>query len=175
MDDRVHRSLAVSTLVIALVASAGWRALGDPVPGGRGARAVTAAKPVLLVPNPGLDQLIPYAAPLSDSVAEVAVEAPAISVRRDPFADAPEPAPVRESPRPDAKSAEGQHETRGLELSVTATLVAGARRAAVINDSLIYVGGVVPGAGRLTAVESDHVVVTDAKGTAHTVAVKERG
>jgi hypothetical protein len=51
--------------------------------------------------------------------------------------------------------------------------MAGARRAAVINDALIYLGDPIPGGGKLTSVERDRVVVTDTKGALHTVAVKE--
>jgi hypothetical protein len=38
---------------------------------------------------------------------------------------------------------------------------------------LIYVGENVPGGGKLTSVERDRIVVTDAQGTSHVVAVKE--
>ena len=55
----------------------------------------------------------------------------------------------------------------------TATLMAGIRRAAVINDELIYLGDSIPGGGTLTSVERDRIVVTDSKGVTHTLAVKE--
>ena len=58
---------------------------------------------------------------------------------------------------------------------VTTTLMAGSRRAALINDQLIYVGERLPDGSRLTSVERDRVVVTDHNGTAHTVAVAREG
>ena len=56
---------------------------------------------------------------------------------------------------------------------VTATLIAGARRAALINGVLVSVGEAITGGVKLTVVERDRVVLTDQKGAAHTIAVKE--
>ncbi|MGH9883930.1 MAG: hypothetical protein ACREBE_00260 [bacterium] len=37
----------------------------------------------------------------------------------------------------------------------------------------MYIGDTLPGGVKLTAVERDRVVLTDSRGTAHSVAVKE--
>lgn len=180
MDDRLHRSVAVTTLLIAVAVVAGWRTLGDsPAVAGRGALA--AVRPLSNDPSPNLAQLVQYAAPVSDSAASeasVSAATPSISLRRDPFAPSSVPATADESPRTDARGPKGDSKDREAvstsELQVTATLMAGDRRAAVINDSLVYVGEPVPGGGRLTTVERDRVVVTDAKGAAYTLAVTPR-
>lgn len=181
MDDRLHRSVAVAILLIAVAVVAGWRALGDsPTVAGRGALA--AVRPLSNDPSPELAQLVQYAAPVSDSAASeasVSAETPSISLRRDPFAPSSVPPTADESPRTDSRGASrGGSKDRDAvstsELQVTATLMAGDRRAAVINDSLVYVGEPVPGGGWLTTVERDRVVVTDVKGAAHTLAVTPR-
>ena len=72
----------------------------------------------------------------------------------------------------DAPQSKGQ-KSDADEWDVSATLIAGARRAALINGVLVSVGDAVPGGATLTAVERDRVVLTDQKGSAHTIAVKE--
>ena len=56
---------------------------------------------------------------------------------------------------------------------VSAILIGGAQRAAIINDVLVRVGDTLPGGTKLTSVEQDRVVLTESNGTAHTVAVRE--
>ncbi|MDB4876529.1 MAG: hypothetical protein JWM41_2975 [Gemmatimonadetes bacterium] len=112
-----------------------------------------------------------YSAPLSDSVRYVAPRSDSIVVPRDPFAPQPLPrvAQVRSAPgeAPPPVAVDTTH------WRVTATLMAGSRSAAVINDALIYVGDPLPGGGRLKSVGRDRVVLTDREGVTHTVAVKE--
>jgi hypothetical protein len=116
-----------------------------------------------------LAQLMSFTKPPSESLpAPVAIQAGSTS--RDPFAAvaAAQPVvrlaarPLRTPPKIDAPA-----------WDVTATLIAGARRAALINGVLVSVGDAVPGGVTLTVVERDRVVLTDQKGAAHTIAVKE--
>ncbi|HEY4217834.1 MAG TPA: hypothetical protein VGM67_11900 [Gemmatimonadaceae bacterium] len=148
-------------VAIALVAFLGWRSLRatDPV---RGAPAAAA------LPSPHLTDLMPFSQPLTDSVVVRRTAPTAVALAHDPFGALP------------AQNLEISHGERieepakeAAELHVTATMMAGTRRAAVINDQLIYVGDTVPGGGKLTSVERDRVVVTDPKGAPHIVAVKE--
>ena len=168
MGNHVHRWLAASVAAIALGAFAGWRSLGDGPTGPN-----MAAKPI---PSPQLSQLMPYTEPSADTVATLRRGDDSIMLARDPFGPGTVPRPIRVVRRPTPVMANSS----GASLwDVTATLIAGGRRAAVINDVLIYVGDDVPwggreGGGTLTAVERDHIVITDSKGTAHKLAVKER-
>jgi hypothetical protein len=161
MASRVHGWFGVASLLVVLSGFASWRSVGGTL-----GRATT--KLPSMVPSPELAELMPYSTPVSDTVRVAETSAGAIILRRDPFA--PAPAPVR-SPRTTAavRPAAAEHP----KWVVTATLTAGTRRAAVINDELVYLGDSVPGGGKLTSVERDRVIVTDAQGAPHTVAVKE--
>jgi hypothetical protein len=113
---------------------------------------------------------MPYTQPLADTALVPRAGRAAVALARDPFGATAV-----------AQSSQISHSAEGADvapretesLHVTATMIGGARRAAVINDMLIYVGDRVPGGGKLTSVERDRVVVTDPKGTSHVVAVKE--
>jgi hypothetical protein len=96
-----------------------------------------------------------------------------IFLRRDPFlkASLPQIAQARPGAIPDSEPTSEKPEES--KWSVSATLTGGPRRAAIINDELVYIGDSLPGGMRLTSVERDRVVLTDPKGAAHTVAVKE--
>lgn len=115
-----------------------------------------------------LASLMSFAKPISDSFPPAAVVG-STPPSRDPFGTvAREPIvrlaarPLRPLPKVDAPA-----------WDVTATLIAGARRAALINGVLVSVGDAAPGGVKLTVVERDRVVLTDQKGAAHTIAVKE--
>lgn len=54
-------------------------------------------------------------------------------------------------------------------------IMPGRRRAAVINDALVYVGTALPGGWTLTAVEDAAVVLTDPRGVRHRIAVQPQG
>ena len=160
MGEQIHNTLVAVVVAIALVGFLGWRSL-------RGADAVrgAAASPL---PSPHLADLMPYSQPITDTAVPARIARPVVALARDPFAAPPVPA------------SEISHDERGADvpkkeygLHVTATMIAGSRRAAVINDQLIYVGDSVPGGGKLTSVERDRIVVTDPQGTSHVVAVKE--
>lgn len=160
MGKNVHRWLAVGAVVVALLGLAGWRALtiGDT-------RQVAPS----VTPAPQLTQLLAYAVPLPDTFSIASPMNDNSLMGRDPFIGAQ--APTRAAAVP--AGAPRRPGNDGPRWIVTATMITGTRRAAVINDVLIYMGDSVPGGGKLTAVERDRVVVTDPKGASHTVTVKE--
>lgn len=161
MADRVHRVLGLSAATIVVVGLVGWRSL-------RTASGTIAAPSI---PNTGVTDLMPYAAPVADSTRVIAATASLVATTHDPFAAAavarvPEHAVVTQTAQPRVEK-DAWH--------VTTTLLSGSRRAALINDELIYVGDPLPDGSKLTTVEHDHVVVTDQNGAAHTVAVAKEG
>lgn len=127
-------------------------------------------------------QLLPYATPPGDS--ELAITpAGGVSVLRDPFVGRSIARIAAVAPVGAVAAGAGVATAPTVETAkvpapvyrVTTTLMAGARRAALINDQLIYVGESLPDGSKLTSVERDRVIVTDHSGTAHIVAVAREG
>jgi hypothetical protein len=58
---------------------------------------------------------------------------------------------------------------------VSTIMIEGSRRSAIVNDEWVNVGDPLTGGSRLTAVERDHIVVTDAKGIRHSVPIQGGG
>ena len=164
MADRIDRVLGTAAAVIVLAGFWGWRALGTQK--GVGPAPVS-------VPNPNLAQLAPYTSPLSDTLRTFPASTDSITPRRDPLLGQPIPHTAEEKPAGDEQPTRPRNNAEAWR--VTTTLMAGSRRAALINDELVYVGDPLPDGSRLTTVERDHVVVTDQKGAAHTVAVAKEG
>jgi len=164
MAERIERVLAAAAAVIVLAGFWGWRTLGTQK--GVGPAPVS-------VPNPNLAQLAPYTSPLSDTLRTLPSSSDSITPRRDPFLGQPIPHAAEEKPAADEPQTRPRNNAEAWR--VTTTLMAGSRRAALINDELVYVGDPLPDGSRLTTVERDHVVVTDQKGAAHTVAVAKEG
>src|SRR5438309_1662429 len=145
MADRLQRGLGIAAVAIVAMGFVGWRTVGVTPPL-RGAGAPAPA------PNPQLAQLLPYAAPVVDSLGSAVPAAQNVALPRDPFVG-------REPVEPSHQVASGTQpiatHVEGPKWEVTATLTSGARRAAVINDALIYVGDTLPGGSKLTSVERD--------------------
>lgn len=165
MAERIHRDLALAAAAIMIAGFFEWRSLR---PAKAGSSLARAEQPV---PSPQLRQLMPYSGPLVDSQLVLHERSEAVVLRRDPFATEL-PARVAETqgtsqPHPAA--------TDSTQWHVSATLISSARRAAIINDVLLYVGDRVPGGGKLVAVERDRVVLTDSKGASHTVIAEKEG
>jgi hypothetical protein len=162
MGENIHRSLAAIAIAIALTAFLGWRSL-------RGTGLPAAPSPRSL-PSPQLTQLMPYSQPLADTVGVLRLAHANVVLPRDPFGPpiVPQSSEISHGTQTADAPSEGP-----APLRVTATMIAGTRRAAVINDMLVYVGDRVPGGGKLTSVERDRVVVTDPQGASHVVVVKE--
>lgn len=165
MADRMHRFLGAAAALILLVGIWGWKSLGPK-------KGVAAMAPTS-VPNPNVAQLAEFTSPLSDTLRTIPVVRDSIVLRRDPFAG--QPVPRATDDKVATVAAAPEREKNADAWHVTTTLMAGSRRAALINDALIYVGDRLPDGSRLTTVERDHVVVTDKLGAAHTVAVAKEG
>ena len=165
MGDHVHRWLAVVVLAIAITAFLGWRSLGS-------ASSPRAGPSPNSLPSPQLTQLMPYSQPLGNTVGLLHVGHDNIDLPRDPFGRQVVQQASQNSGGEPSSNANRSGRVGG-PWRVTATMIAGARRAAVINDMLIYVGDSLPGGGKLTSVERDRVIVTEPNGTSHVVAVKE--
>lgn len=56
---------------------------------------------------------------------------------------------------------------------VSAILISGERRIAVINESLVTVGSMLPGGFRVTAIENDHVQIVAPSGATRMLAIRE--
>jgi hypothetical protein len=163
MGERIHRLLGLVAAVVAVSGFLAWRT----VRAGPGPGALTPPPS----PGPQLAQLAPFATPIPDSVRLAPSSMDAGVVSRDPFVMRGMPRLVTSSGS--ASAPRQQADEPRAEWKVTTTMIAGARRAALINDQLVYVGDPLPDGSKLTTVERDHVVVTDRKGAAHKVAVKE--
>ncbi|HTE44666.1 MAG TPA: hypothetical protein VK636_05435 [Gemmatimonadaceae bacterium] len=164
MGEHIHRWVYASALFVVALGVVGWRVL-------KNTESNQGGRPPGTVSNPQLAPLLPYAGALSDTVPVSPTDDAGVVLRRDPFARQPVVGVAQ-----NRLVATTVPQSANIETSrwlVTATLMHGSRRAAVINDTLIYVGDSVPGGGKLTAVERDRVTLTDAKGATHTVTVKE--
>jgi hypothetical protein len=164
MASRAHTSLAVITVALVAVAVLGWKRFGSVDP----------RRPQVAIPNPQVVDLLPYAKPLPESLIVRPNSGESIVLRRDPFVSQPLSQIARA--RTVASVVDSQPKPRTVvedQWRVSATISGGRRPAAIINDVLIFVGDVLPGGMKLTSVEPDRVVLTDTKGTAHTVAVRE--
>lgn len=160
MGERIHRLLGLVAAVVAVSGFLAWRAVRAGEAGG-----------AVVPPSPGpqVAQLTPFATPIPDTLRLAPSSADAGMVARDPFVMRGMPRVVASSGS--ANAPRQQADEPRAEWTVTTILLAGARRAALINDQLVYVGDPLPDGSKLTTVERDHVVVTDRKGTAHKVAV----
>lgn len=117
-----------------------------------------------------LAELMSFAKPLSESLAATPVIGPTVTLSGDPLGAGVAAQPVVQRM---ARASRIARRADAPAWDVSATLIAGARRAALINGVLVSVGDAVSAGVTLTAVERDRVVLTDQKGAAHTIAVKE--
>jgi hypothetical protein len=163
MSNRIHRWLGVGAAALLFAGVLGWRMLGS-----------SAQRPVAVaIPNPGLSALTPYASPLADSVSVATVAEETVAIRRDPFALRPVAPAARVDVGLAPTDTAPQKKIEEPKWRVSAILIGGAQRAAIVNDVLLRVGDTLPGGTKLTSVEQGRVVLTESNGTAHTVAVKE--
>lgn len=151
------RQIWVAGILVALAAIAviGQRSLRPP------ARVGAPAGPA---PVAALQPLVPYLAVDSMRTAGAITAPGPVIIARDPFRSV-EPVAVAPRATTDSHVVEAPRQS----LNVSAILISDSRRAAVIDDVIVNLGGELPGGGRLTAVERDHVVVTDAKGARRTI------
>ncbi len=160
MSAHVHRWLGAGASAILLVGVVGWSALGVSNETG------------VAVPNPGLSHLTPFAGSVSDSLPGATPDE-SVALRRDPFAPRALPTVHLGFDPTGATMDTTRPKIAEPKWHVSAILIGGAQRAAIINDVLVRVGDTLPGGTKLTSVEQDRVVLTESNGTAHTVAVRE--
>jgi len=116
-----------------------------------------------------LQSLAAYLAPLPDS-GRLAQDGPiTMVVARDPFLSAAALAGAQSQIRANgatrSKPSEGQW-------VVSSILLEGAKRSAIVNNVWVTIGDAVGSGAKITAIEPDHVVVTDANGVRHTVSIQ---
>lgn len=66
-------------------------------------------------------------------------------------------------------------DARASGWSVTAILIAGDKRMAVVNDKLVTLGTRLPGGERVIAIENNHIEVMEPGGSRRIVAIQESG
>lgn len=153
-----HFWTGVMLVVLAIIGATAWRSLRMSP-----RAAAPAASPVA-----DLEPLLPYAAPPVDTARIAALTPPTPLISRDPF--------VAEGPAVVAVQSGRPAEPARVETNaptLTAVLITQSRRAAVINDVLIDLGSRLGDGTRLTAVERDHVVLTDANGVRRTLTLSD--
>jgi hypothetical protein len=115
-----------------------------------------------------VESLRPYLGPLGDSVAVRNHSTSALTIH-DPFNASNGVAPTIAEPKaagtPRRKSARSPW-------VVTTVLLEGSRKSAIVNDKWVNLGDSLADGSRLTAVERDHVIVTDAKGVPHRISIQ---
>ena len=135
-------------------------------------RTITAGREVAAVALPvtDLQSLSPFLGPLRDLSASVKNFTNAAIVARDPFA----PTRVARVENPARTTADAHLSMAGVAEPwiVSSILFDGSRKSAIVNDVWVNVGDTLSGGSHLTAVERDHIVVTDAKGVRHKVPIQ---
>lgn len=154
----------LSWLAVALFVSALTIVARRTIQGGRevGARALPVAD---------LQSLSPYLTPLSDTSALAKSVSNAMVVTRDPFA----PTGVARSGNSSSRTTVDGHlpmAASGENWVVSTIVFEGSKKSAIVNNAWVTIGDTLGGGSRLTAVERDHVVVTDAKGVRHKVPIQ---
>ena len=151
--------LGGAVLAVAVVSVVVWRSL-------QSVSAPLAAAPATV----DLIHLTAYLAPVTDSAAVASAALDTSVVPRDPFGSAPAAEVITAGP--DDTVAQPA-KTQASHWIVNAVLITGSYRAAVINDALVTLGGKFGDGARVTEIERDHVVVTDARGAKRTITVRD--
>lgn len=122
------------------------------------------------IPVTDLQSLAPFLGPLSDTSVLDHVSSGTMVVTRDPFGASLEVAPRV----PVGTAVEYSRPTTSVRQYwvVSSILFEGTRRSAIVNNAWVSVGDALGGGSRLTAVERDHIVVTDARGVRHVVPIQ---
>ena len=153
---------AIAALAIVGFGVVEWRALRAPV-------TPAAAQQVAALPA-GSDVADVLSYLTADTVSPMPAAARAsepIAVLRDPFGPSDAPRSVL------ARNGRGIGSVRSSNWTVNAVLITPSYRAAIINDVLVQLGAALSDGSHLTAVERDHVVLTDAKGARRKIDIKE--
>jgi hypothetical protein len=123
------------------------------------------------LPSGDVHALSAFVAPLPDTSVLASAATSGIVVARDPFV-AVGVAPISGRPGKTVISASPRMPSSAQPWIVSTILVEGSNRSAIVNNMWVSVGDSLAGGSHLTAVERDHVVVTDAQGIRHTVSIQ---
>jgi hypothetical protein len=122
------------------------------------------------LPVADLQSLSPFLRPLTDTSVLARRVTNAMVVTRDPFA----PTGVARSENPSRATVDTHlpMPANGEQWVVSTILFEGSKKSAIVNNAWVTIGDTLGGGSRLTAVERDHIVVTDAKGVRHNVPIQ---
>jgi hypothetical protein len=136
-----------------------------------GTRSIKSAGALIARPLPlaDLDAISSFLRPLPETLSEQ-VNNGSVGVNRDPFG--PAGMVLSRTPVVVSGTAVTRKPTAAQPWLVSTILVEGSQRAAIVNEVWVTVGDSLAGGARVTAVERDHIVVTDAKGIRHNVPVQ---
>jgi hypothetical protein len=138
-------------------------------------RSIASAAEVAKVPvaTAGLETLAAFTKPLPTSSGLARPGTGTMVVARDPFF--PVRSPVVNTAANSRPRATGTTGTRRDGWVVTSILIEGSRRSALVNDAWVSVGDALGAGSRVSAIERDHVVVTDALGARHVLSIQRGG
>ena len=119
------------------------------------------------IPADDLQKLAAYLQPLPDS--GVALVQPGTTVvPRDPFGSVPAAQRPHGRPVPPIRPTS----VEAGQWVVSSILLEGSRRSAILNNTWVTIGDAISGGAKVTAIEPDHVIVTDSRGIRHTVPIQ---
>jgi hypothetical protein len=145
-------------LLVAAIAVVGLRSI-------RSGREI-AARPL---PIADLQSISSFLGPLPTMTVLAHDSTGTMVVARDPFA----PSGVAGSRTPSSATNPLRPTTAaGRHWVVSSILFEGTEKSAIVNNAWVTIGDSLGGGSRLTAIEADHIVVTDAKGVRHTVRIQ---
>jgi hypothetical protein len=128
----------------------------------------------LPLPAADLDAISSFLSPLSPlpqaPTDRTSADAGNVVIARDPFVATG--VASSQAPFPGARVGTPPKPTSRQPWIVSTILLEGTRKSAIVNDVWVTVGDSLAGGSRLTAVERDHIVVTDAKGIRHNVPIQ---
>lgn len=114
-----------------------------------------------------LDALAAYLSPVVEAPPRAGERGVAVTGMDDPFAP---PTPVDDVPEPQPSA-----ESADRAPVVSAILITGDRRLAVIDGRMVGPGDVLPGGERVESIEPQRLVLVDADGARRTLALHEEG
>ena len=121
------------------------------------------------LPTSDMQSIMPFVSPLPATSVLARGNTGTMVVTRDPFA----PAGVARGRGPSLPTKSLRPTTdEGGHWVVSSILFEGTEKSAIVNNVWVTIGDSLGGGSHLTAVEPDHIVVTDAKGVRHNVRIQ---
>ena len=156
--DQQRMILLSIALLVAALAIVGLRSI-------KSARAIAARA----LPTTDLSLITSVLRPLPGEAVLAQDSTGTMVVARDPFA----PSGVAASQTPKTATNPLRPTTGGgRHWVVSSILFEGTEKSAIVNNAWVTIGDSLGGGSHVTAIESDHIVVTDAKGVRHTVRIQ---